>query len=1028
MTDQNEVLAAALRTLELNLNSLRTLSEAVSAVAELAPVIEHQIEVTEATVTVIEEALTPMPELEAPTGLTATTNLNNRIEVSWDSVETADSYLVYADGVAELPLVETQASFEDLAPEQEMEFVVVAVRDGVAGPQSEVVMGATLPEVVVPPTPEPGPVLPGNFTAQVLGETVLLRWDTPLPEETPGVQVHRRPDFREGDSGWQSLTKEAQDGWDDVNLPKLPASEVGAGWEYRIRGFNDNNAGGAAAPKASSWSSVLSVVFPPDPGPGPGPDPGPGSDFSAIEGLTKTRSENKAVIDPIRAGRAPRPSSSAPGNIDSKRWDALKDADGNVEFKDMYHLPVNSGAGWNSNLFLDPNPPEVRSGSLTYRNLGWDNIDSPGMYFGTREYNCPERFVFDCDFTNQSTYHSLYLAPYDDVTITGSTWKNIAGQAVQLAQRPVASGNAPQNNVPLFKKNKLTVKDSHFIDCARRANAASWNFTVYGFGNEEFPADATFENCSFVCKWDIPRKLYGYGSDIWSTGGICFQPRGGGGVGPVTSHTMNDVKIKNCLFDYTSMDRSVVEFRGIKNAVMEDCAIILRDCAVAKLAANKYVDADEARLESMIFRNVQVRAENTLADRKTKVSMTYFWSNQNGDYTVIADISCPGSEKEYDKQGQLVYEGPIRTPGGGEFRALDASGNSSEQNKALRLPDVRTARSVRTPVGTIGDVGRDDWNPGDGDLWKGNMESVVPQGYAQWSSNLHRKIDPRPGKYTWSNIGISPGEGADQLKWGTREYNAPFRQFLECDFSDIPREHGLYVSNYEGTEVIDCTFLRCGSQGIQFAHRPQPYSQYDADNLPYSAKPLHILRNSHFVDNAYKGDRPSYNATYFNPGTSAMPGTLRIEDCTFVSNWDEPKFYNNKELRSTGALVTADMGGNAPLIGGPMMEKVTIKNTLFDYTRSDRPIISLRSVQNILIEDCCIILRDCTQPAMNVDKYIDSVETKSKTITVRNTYVSGGLGQIMLIDGSAVQYDMHCPGEEIVIDGATGQIVSRRTL
>ncbi len=893
------------------------------------------------------------------------------------------------------------------------------------------------PEPEPEPEPKPRPVLPADFQAAVDGEQVVLTWGE-LPEATESVQVMRRPDFREGDQGWRDLTKEAVEGWIDTDLPNMPAAHPDAGFEYRIRGYGYRLDG---TPHASSWSTYINVgnvVRPVDPDPEPEPEPGPVVPFVAVDGLDKTLSENKAVVEPIRAARAPRPGTSSPGNIDKKRWDALKDADGNVEFKDMFHRPVNSGAGWNSNLFLDPNPPEVRSGSLTYRNLGWDNVDSPGMYFGTREYNCPERFVIDCDFSNQSTYHSLYLSPYDDVTITGSTWKNIAGQGVQLAQRPVAAGNAPQNNVVLFKKNKLTVTDSHFIDCARRANAASWNFTAYGFGNEEFPATATFENCSFVCKWDRPRKLYGYGSDIWSTGGILFAPRGTQGVGPVTSHTMEDVTIKNCLFDYTSMDRAVVDFRAVKRAVMEDIAIVIRDCAVARVSANKTIDDDDAKLESIIFRNVRVKAVNTIADRKTKVSMTIYRSGQNGDYTVIPDISCPGMEKEYDKEGVLVYEGPIRTPGGGggggggggatPFRALGAVGNSPEQNKELRLPAVRATRASRAAVGTIGDVGRNDWAQGTGDLWKGNMESVVPKGYAQWSSNLHRKIDPRPGKYTWRNIGISAGEGADQLKWGTREYNAPFRQFLECDFSDIPREHGLYVSNYEGTEVIDCTFLRCGSQGIQFAHRPQPYSQYDADNLPYSAKPLHILRNSHFVDNAYKGDRPSYNATYFNPGTSEMPGTLMVEDCTFVSNWDEPKFYNNRELRSTGALVTADMSGNAPLAGGPMMEQVAIKNTLFDYTKADRPIISLRSVENILIEDCCIILRDCTQPALNVDKYIDSTSTKSKTITIRNTHVEGGLAQITLIDGTTVRHDIHCPGEELVFNATTGSLISRTSL
>lgn len=370
-------------------------------------------------------------------------------------------------------------------------------------------------------------------------------------------------------------------------------------------------------------------------------------------------------------------------------------------------------------------------------------------------------------------------------------------------------------------------------------------------------------------------------------------------------------------------------------------------------------------------------------------------------------------------------EGQPPKPEPGGFRALDAVENTVDQNKELRLPDVRATREPRQPVGTIGDVRRNDWNTGDGDLWKGNMESVVPKGYAQWSSNLHKKLEVRPGDYTWQNIGVSPGLGADQLKWGTREFNAPFRSFIACDFTEIPREHGLYVSNNGSTEVVGCTFLRCGSQGVQFAHRPLPYQQYDADNLPYAEPPSHVVSNSHFVDNAYKGDRPSFNLTYFNPGTSENPGALLVEDCTFVCNWPEPKFYNGRELRSTGAMVVGNMQGNQPLVGNPMMERVTLRNNLYDYTRSDRALVSLRSCEDIVIEDCCFILRDSAYPLLSVDKYVDSYETKSKTLKVRNTHAEGGRAQIHLEDGSVQWIDIHCPGEEIVIDTVAGVVISR---
>ena len=372
---------------------------------------------------------------------------------------------------------------------------------------------------------------------------------------------------------------------------------------------------------------------------------------------------------------------------------------------------------------------------------------------------------------------------------------------------------------------------------------------------------------------------------------------------------------------------------------------------------------------------------------------------------------------------------PEPEPEPGAFRALGAVGNTSDENKTLRLPDVRASREARTPVGTIGDVKRSDWNAGDGDLVKEDLESVVPEGYAQWSSNLHKKMEVRPGSYTWENIGVSPGEGARQLKWGTREFNVPFRRFLSCDFTEIPREHGFYVSNYEGSEVKDCTFLRCGSQGVQFAHRPLPYQQYDGDNLPYAEPPTHVVSNCHFVDNAYKGDRPSFNLTYFNPGTSENPGTILVENSTFVCDWPEPKFYAGRELRSTGAMVVGNMQGNAPLVGNPMMDTITLRNNLYDFTKNDRAIIELRSVEELFIEDCCFISRDSGYPLVMMDKYIDDVAVKSKRITIRNTHAEGGTGlKIRKVDGSTASFDMHCPGEEIVIDAVDCTVISRRSL
>ena len=286
--------------------------------------------------------------------------------------------------------------------------------------------------------------------------------------------------------------------------------------------------------------------------------------------------------------------------------------------------------------------------------------------------------------------------------------------------------------------------------------------------------------------------------------------------------------------------------------------------------------------------------------------------------------------------------GSAPEPEPGDFFALDNIDNAVSQNKVLKVPAMQASRTGRELTGTLGDVKRSDWNMGDGDLIMQNQESVVPQGYSQWSSNLHKKVEIRPGDYTWLNIGVSPGPGASQLKWGTREYNAPFRSFIECDFTRIPQEHGLYVSNYGDTTLEGCTFLKVGSQGAQWAHRSLPYQQYDADCLPYQEPPMHLVRDCHFVDCGYKGTRPSFNLTYFDPGTSEMPGTLVVEDSSFVSYWPEARKDGSL---STGAIVLAHMAGTPPLDAevGPMMKSVTLRNVLIDFTHGDRPLVEVRS-------------------------------------------------------------------------------------
>jgi hypothetical protein len=397
-------------------------------------------------------------------------------------------------------------------------------------------------------------------------------------------------------------------------------------------------------------------------------------------------------------------------------------------------------------------------------------------------------------------------------------------------------------------------------------------------------------------------------------------------------------------------------------------------------------------------------------------------------------------EAKTDKKPQTAPSGARMKP----FKAHDGFGATAAENKNRRLPHLRANRAKRVSAAKIPDL--KTW-PGTPKVYSNLEVAVSPR--AQWAFNLYRPrskdlTDLSPSGYLeFRNIGIRPGRGASGLKWGSREYNAPDRRFIDCDYTEIPKEHGLYVSNSGNTLLQRCTFLRVGSQGAQWAHRPRPYQQYFADNAPYKSPPKHVVRDCHFVDCAQGGDRPSFNLTYFSPGTSENPGTILIEDSSFVCKWDKPRIDNAKSASpnarySSGAIVVTPSQGNIPLDPrkGQMMKSVTLRNCLFDYTSGDRAIIELRSVDDIVIENCCFIARNHTQSSVNIDRVSGRKSalngTKSRRIVLRNNLSANVKVRVGLGDGTrnagVVTIPLHTPGQEVVYNAVTGKEISRKTL
>ena len=359
------------------------------------------------------------------------------------------------------------------------------------------------------------------------------------------------------------------------------------------------------------------------------------------------------------------------------------------------------------------------------------------------------------------------------------------------------------------------------------------------------------------------------------------------------------------------------------------------------------------------------------------------------------------------------------------FVAHNGARGTSDQNKRYIVPRILASRSSRT-IGDLGDIIQgqnwfeDDWI----------FEDIECYANWLWASNLHKNPDlgERPGKVIWKNVSVTtqPDPYYASMKWGTREYNAPQREFIDCDFYAIPKEHGAYVSNYEGTLVDNCTFVRMGSQGVQFAHRPMDYQQYGPDTRAYSEKPLHILRDSHFIDCAQGGTRPSYNASYFNPGSPTFPGTLLIENCSFVCKWLEPRYDG---FQSTGALVVTPMQGNE-VLDANFMEVVCVKNCLFDFTDPDRSMINIRSTDTVIFEDCCFIVRDTLRGKVDIDSPTEYLgDSKTQRIILRNCIALGGTKLRVFKRGASswndfIEHDLNTYGKEVIINGETGEVIS----
>ena len=389
---------------------------------------------------------------------------------------------------------------------------------------------------------------------------------------------------------------------------------------------------------------------------------------------------------------------------------------------------------------------------------------------------------------------------------------------------------------------------------------------------------------------------------------------------------------------------------------------------------------------------------------------------------------------------ELALEGSSEGPGTafsqGPFVAKNYLENTVDQNKGLRIRALRMNREPRVVQPEISDITQ--W-PG-GAISYSDTLCIVPHSSKQWAFNVHLGSGPvlqRESSLTWNNISVrpDPGPGSSSLLFGTREYNVPDRHFFNCDFTEIPRAHGTYVSSNGDTTLDGCTFLRIGGQGAQFSHRADPNGHNGQNNFAYIDRPTHTVRDCHFIDNGWFAGWASFSLTYATPGTSEFPGSLLVEDSSFVSKFSTPRSDGHESSGALLAYKDRNLESLDPELG-QMMTNVTIRNCLFDYTNGDRAIADLKSMDELRIEECCFIARNHDYPYVWVDldwSGDDLGGTKTQRIVLRDNvsdgvslriHVSGPFGHTAEVE----TISLHCPGEEVVYDGVTGQEISREAL
>ena len=151
-----------------------------------------------------------------------------------------------------------------------------------------------------------------------------------------------------------------------------------------------------------------------------------------------------------------------------------------------------------------------------------------------------------------------------------------------------------------------------------------------------------------------------------------------------------------------------------------------------------------------------------------------------------------------------------------------------------------------------------------------------------------------------------------------------------------------------------------------------------------------------------------------------------------MEDYSQPFGY--KGWKSTGALLVSPMQSN-PILKTNMMDKVEVKNTLFDYSNGDRAIATIRATDEVVFEDCQFIARDY-DAVIDINSQNPYTGTSAcKRVILRNNKAKGNV-TLRIFPEEQDRYDHFLlridvaasEGREIVIDCQTGTVLSNRPL